>query len=60
MTTEQKMAALRAFREEQYQKLCDAVYKRRGWNADGIPTVEKLRELGIDYPDVVTLVEANS
>lgn len=60
MTTEQKMAALRAYREEQYQKLCDAVYKRRGWNADGIPTVEKLRELGIDYPDVVALVKAHS
>jgi aldehyde:ferredoxin oxidoreductase len=60
MTTAEKMAALRAYREEQYSKLQDAVYKRRGWNADGIPTVEKLRELGIDYPDVVALVEANS
>jgi aldehyde:ferredoxin oxidoreductase len=60
MTTEEKMAALRAYREEQYSKLQDAVYKRRGWNADGIPTVEKLRELGIDYPDVVALVEGNS
>jgi aldehyde:ferredoxin oxidoreductase len=60
MPVEQKMAALRKYREEQYRKLQDAVYKRRGWNADGIPTVEKLRELGIDYPDVVTLVEASS
>jgi aldehyde:ferredoxin oxidoreductase len=57
MTTGEKMAALRAYREEQYSKLQDAVYKRRGWNADGIPTVEKLRELGIDYPDVVAVVE---
>jgi aldehyde:ferredoxin oxidoreductase len=54
------MAALRAYREDQYQKLCDAVYKRRGWNANGIPTVEKLQELGIDYPDVVALIQANS
>jgi aldehyde:ferredoxin oxidoreductase len=60
MTTGQKMAALRAYREEQYSRLQDAVYKRRGWNRDGIPTVEKLRELGINYPDVVALVEANS
>jgi aldehyde:ferredoxin oxidoreductase len=60
MTTEQKMAALRAYREDQYQKLCDAVYKRRGWNPDGIPTVEKLHELGIDFPDVMALVRANS
>ncbi len=60
MTTAEKIAALRAYREDQYQQLCDAVYKRRGWNADGIPTVEKLRELGIDFPDVVVLVEAHS
>jgi aldehyde:ferredoxin oxidoreductase len=59
MTTEQKMAALRTFREDQYEKLCDAVYKRRGWTSNGIPTVEKLRELGIAFPDVVALVEAN-
>jgi aldehyde:ferredoxin oxidoreductase len=58
MTTPQKMAALRAYREEQYRKLQDAVYARRGWNANGVPTVEKLRELGIDFPDVVALVEA--
>ncbi len=37
--------------------LQDAVYARRGWNTDGVPTVEKLRELGIDFPDVVEVVE---
>ncbi|MCX6029629.1 MAG: aldehyde:ferredoxin oxidoreductase [Chloroflexi bacterium] len=58
MSTPQKMAALRAYREEQYRKLQDAVYTRRGWNANGVPTVEKLRKLGIDFPDVVALVEA--
>jgi aldehyde:ferredoxin oxidoreductase len=56
-STEQKVAALRAFREEQYEKLTDAVYKRRGWTADGVPTLEKLRELGIDFPEVVQVVE---
>jgi aldehyde:ferredoxin oxidoreductase len=57
MTTPEKVRALRAYREEQYQKLCDAVYKRRGWNENGIPTVAKLRELGIDFPDVVQVVQ---
>ena len=56
MSTAEKVAALRQYREDQYQKLCDAVYKRRGWNSNGIPTVEKLHELGIDFPDVVALV----
>jgi aldehyde:ferredoxin oxidoreductase len=55
-TTEEKMAALRAFREAQYQKLADAVYKRRGWTPDGVPTIQKLKELGIDFPDVVEVV----
>jgi aldehyde:ferredoxin oxidoreductase len=60
LTTAEKLAAIKAYRRDQYQQLCDAVYKRRGWNANGIPTVEKLKELGIDFPDVVALVEANS
>ncbi len=55
-TTEEKMAALRAFREAQYQQLADAVYKRRGWTQDGVPTIQKLKELGIDFPDVVEVV----
>ncbi len=57
MTVEEKMAAHRAYREGRYEKLIDAVYKRRGWNNNGVPTVETLRALGIDYPDVVAVVE---
>ncbi len=56
-STEEKMAALRAYREDQYEKLTDAVYKRRGWTPDGVPTVEKLQELGIDFPQVVEVVK---
>ncbi|NPV43804.1 MAG: aldehyde:ferredoxin oxidoreductase [Firmicutes bacterium] len=56
-STEEKVKVLRKYREEQYQKLCDAVYKRRGWNENGIPTLETLKRLGIDYPDVVEAVK---
>ncbi len=55
-STEEKMTALRAYRQDQYEKLTDAVYKRRGWTPDGVPTLEKLRELGIDFPEVVETV----
>ena len=55
-TTEEKMAALRAYREEQYELLIDVVYKRRGWTPDGIPTPETLKRLHIDFPDVLELV----
>jgi len=57
MTSEEKVAALRAHRETQYEKLTDAVYKRRGWTPDGVPTLAKLKELGIDFPDVVATVK---
>ena len=58
LSTEEKVKRMRAYRETQYQKLVDAVYLRRGWDANGIPTVEKLRALGIDLPEVVEAVEA--
>jgi aldehyde:ferredoxin oxidoreductase len=57
MTTREKMAALRKYREEQYGRLQDAVYARRGWDANGVPTLETLRELEIDFPEVVAVVE---
>jgi aldehyde:ferredoxin oxidoreductase len=57
MSTTEKIAALREHREAQYEKLKDAVYERRGWSQNGVPTVEKLTRLGIDYPDVLAVVE---
>jgi aldehyde:ferredoxin oxidoreductase len=58
LSTEEKMAKLREYRESQYELLLDAVYKRRGWDNDSVPTVEKLRELKMDLPEVVEVVEA--
>ncbi len=57
MTTEEKIKALREYREDRYETLLDVVYKRRGWTKNAIPTIEKLKELGIDYPDVVEVVK---
>ncbi len=57
--TAEKVALLRKFREEQYEKLKDAVYQRRGWTADGIPTLSTVKRLGIDFPEVVALLKAN-
>ncbi|PKN46307.1 MAG: aldehyde:ferredoxin oxidoreductase [Deltaproteobacteria bacterium HGW-Deltaproteobacteria-17] len=55
MTLDEKRAALRAHRESQYQKVMDAAYARRGWSQDGIPTKARLRELGIDLPELLAL-----
>jgi aldehyde:ferredoxin oxidoreductase len=57
LTTEEKMKALREYREAQYEQLMDAVYERRGWDVNGIPTAEKLRALGMDLPEVLAVVE---
>lgn len=57
MSTEQKIAELRKYREKRYDQLVDAVYQRRGWTKNGIPTLETIRRLGIDFPDVVALVQ---
>ncbi|MBL7163194.1 MAG: aldehyde:ferredoxin oxidoreductase [Anaerolineales bacterium] len=57
IATEGKMAALRKYRYEQYDQMTDAVYKRRGWDESGVPTLEKLKDLGIDLPEVVEVVE---
>lgn len=56
-STEEKMTAMRAYREDQYQKLTDAVYKRRGWTMDGVPTVEHLKSIGMDLPEVLEVVK---
>ncbi len=56
-STEEKMVLLRKYREGEYEKLKDAVYKRRGWTPNGVPTLEKVKALGIDFPDVVELLQ---
>jgi aldehyde:ferredoxin oxidoreductase len=55
-STGEKMVALRKYREGEYEKLKDAVYKRRGWNLNGVPTLKKVEALGIDFPDVIEIL----
>jgi len=59
-STEEKMSVLRKHREAEYERLKDAVYKRRGWNENGVPTLQKAKALGIDYPDVVELLRKHA
>ncbi|MBU4132915.1 MAG: aldehyde:ferredoxin oxidoreductase [Proteobacteria bacterium] len=59
MDTKSKVAALRQKREEQYELLKDAVYERRGWTPNGIPTLKTVKRLGIDYPEVLAVLKKN-
>jgi aldehyde:ferredoxin oxidoreductase len=56
-TTAEKMAALRTYREAQYQKVSDVAYAKRGWTENGVPTIARLKELGIDLPELVKIIE---
>jgi aldehyde:ferredoxin oxidoreductase len=57
LPTEEKMKIMRTFREEQYEKLLDAVYFRRGWTKNGVPKIEHLKNLGMDLPELIELVK---
>ncbi len=55
-STTEKVAITRKFREEQYEKLLDAVYKRRGWTPNGVPTIERLKSIGMDLPELIEVI----
>lgn len=57
-STKEKLRILRKHREEMYETLKDSVYARRGWNEDGIPTLKTVKRLGIDFPEVIELLES--
>jgi aldehyde:ferredoxin oxidoreductase len=55
--TEEKLKILRKYREDQFESLVDAVYKRRGWNNNGVPKIEFLKKIGMDLPEVIQVVK---
>ncbi|MFA5768829.1 MAG: aldehyde ferredoxin oxidoreductase C-terminal domain-containing protein [Bacteroidales bacterium] len=57
MSLEEKRRVIRQFREDKYERLLDAVYKRRGWNANGVPRIEFLQEIGMDLPELIEVVK---
>jgi aldehyde:ferredoxin oxidoreductase len=56
LTLEQKVAELRRYREDRYEQLLDAVYARRGWTKNGVPTIDHLKKLGMDLPELIEVV----
>jgi len=55
-STSEKMEITRNYREDQYQQLIDAVYDRKGWTREGVPTPEHLKSIGMDLPEVMEVV----
>jgi len=56
----EKLKKMREYREEQYNKFRDEIYKRRGWNSNGIPTIETVKRLQIDFLEIVNLINIHS
>lgn len=54
---QEKIEALREYREKQYQLLCDAVYQRKGWDNNGVPNIETVKRLRIDFPEVLEVLQ---
>ncbi len=56
-SVEEKMEITRTYRLDQYEKLLDSVYKRRGWTKNGVPTIEHLKNIGMDLPELIDVVK---
>jgi len=56
-SVEEKIAITRKYREKRYEDLVDAVYKRRGWNSNGVPKIEFLKKIGMDLPELIEVVK---
>jgi aldehyde:ferredoxin oxidoreductase len=57
ISTKEKMKILYDYRRDQYQKLTDAVYHRRGWTPNGVPTPQKMKQLGMDDPKMLKILQ---
>jgi len=57
MNTQEKIKKLYDYRQDQYQKLADAVYYRRGWTQNGVPTPQKMRQLGINDSKMLKMLQ---
>ena len=57
MKIEEKIKIIYDYRQDQYQKLSDAVYYRRGWTPNGVPTPNKMKKLGFTDPKMLKILK---
>jgi hypothetical protein len=57
MTVQEKLTILYKFRRDQYKKLADAVYYRRGWTPNGVPTPQKMKQLGFTDKKMLKMLQ---
>jgi len=59
MNIKEKVKRLYEYRQNQYQKLIDAVYFRREWSPNGVPTPQKIKQLGFDDSKMLKILRRN-
>jgi len=57
MSTNEKVKTLYDWKQDQYQKLADAVYYRRGWTPNGVPTPQKMKKLGFTDKKMLNMLQ---
>ena len=57
ISTKEKMKRLYEYRQDQYQKLADAVYFRRGWTPNGVPSPQKMKKLGFNDEKMLSMLQ---
>jgi len=57
MNTPEKIKILYDWKQDQYQKLADAVYHRRGWTPNGVPTPQKMKKLGFTDEKILDMLQ---
>ncbi len=57
MTTQEKLKIIYEFRRNQYEKLTDAVYYRRGWTPNGVPSPQKMKQLGFTDKKMLKMLQ---
>ena len=57
MSVSEKLKTLYTYRQDQYQKLADAVYHRRGWTPNGVPTPQKMKQLGMGDSKMLKMLQ---
>jgi aldehyde:ferredoxin oxidoreductase len=53
----EKIKILYDYRQNQYQKLTDAVYYRRGWTPNGVPTPQKMKQLSMNDQRLLKMLQ---
>lgn len=56
-SVEEKMEITREYRLGQYEKLLDSVYERRGWTKNGVPTLDHLKDIEMDLPELIDVIK---